>query len=171
MTKTNEYWSEFPLAPTYLVSSLGEVFNTKTNKFLNGSKNDGGYLITGFSSGLGSTITKSIHRVVALTYLPNPNNLPTIDHIDMNKQNNSVDNLRWCSYSLNNWYRKKQKNNMSGYRGLTFHKRDKTWRAKLVKDKKIVFSYESRSLKESQKAYVNFIRGFYPDELVQNTLR
>jgi len=39
----------------------------------------------------------SIHRLIALTFIPNPENKPTIDHIDRNKQNNNVSNLRWAT--------------------------------------------------------------------------
>lgn len=41
------------------------------------------------------------HRLVALTYIPNPNNLPTVNHIDGNKENNNVKNLEWNSYKQN----------------------------------------------------------------------
>lgn len=43
----------------------------------------------------------SIHRLVALTFIPNPNNLPQIDHIDRNKLNNNVYNLRWVDAKTN----------------------------------------------------------------------
>ena len=44
----------------------------------------------------------SIHRLLAEVFIPNPNNYPVINHIDGNKQNNSLDNLEWCTYSHNN---------------------------------------------------------------------
>jgi len=43
----------------------------------------------------------SVHRLVALTFIPNPNNLPQVNHKDEDKSNNSVSNLEWCSASYN----------------------------------------------------------------------
>lgn len=42
-----------------------------------------------------------VHRLVALKYIENPNNYPVINHKDLNKQNNNVKNLEWCSISYN----------------------------------------------------------------------
>ncbi len=44
----------------------------------------------------------TIHRLIAEAFLPNPDNLPCINHKDGNKQNNSISNLEWCDYSHNN---------------------------------------------------------------------
>lgn len=42
-----------------------------------------------------------VHRIVAETFIPNPNNYPVIDHIDGDKKNNKVENLKWCTQSEN----------------------------------------------------------------------
>jgi hypothetical protein len=52
----------------------------------------------------GKTIQVSAHRLVAEVYLPNPNNLPQVNHIDKDKQNNAVSNLEWCDGFYNIQY-------------------------------------------------------------------
>ena len=43
----------------------------------------------------------SVHRILAIAFIPNPNNYPVVNHIDWNKLNNSIDNLEWCTNSDN----------------------------------------------------------------------
>lgn len=57
----------------------------------------------------GKCETKLLHRLVAQAFIPNPNNLPEINHKDENKQNNEVDNLEWCERLYNNNYGKQSK--------------------------------------------------------------
>ena len=45
-----------------------------------------------------------IHRIVALTFIPNPNSLPCVNHKDEDKTNNKVDNLEWCDHKYNSNY-------------------------------------------------------------------
>lgn len=48
--------------------------------------------------------TFQVHRLVAQTFIPNPNDLPDINHIDENPSNNNVENLEWCTREYNNNY-------------------------------------------------------------------
>jgi hypothetical protein len=52
----------------------------------------------------GVHVTEYVHRLVAETFIPNPNNLPFIDHINANRLDNRVENLRWCTEKQNLYY-------------------------------------------------------------------
>lgn len=52
----------------------------------------------------GKTKKHLIHRLVAQAFIPNPNNLPCVNHKDENPRNNHVENLEWCTYQYNNQY-------------------------------------------------------------------
>jgi hypothetical protein len=84
----------------YQVSNLGNVKNLKTNKILSSNANQYSYRYVQLRKD-NRWKQYSVHRLVAITFIPNPNNHPTVNHIDRNKHNNRVDNLEWCSYSDN----------------------------------------------------------------------
>ena len=66
--------------------------------------------------------THSVHRLIALAWIPNPENKPHIDHIDRNTTNNSISNLRWATPPENANNKGKYKTNKSGTTGLFFYK-------------------------------------------------
>lgn len=80
----------------YQISNLGNVKNFKKNIFLKKSINENWYF---------NIILRKkhflVHRLVALTFLENPCCLPIVNHKDLNKQNNKLDNLEWCNNSYN----------------------------------------------------------------------
>ena len=69
----------------------------KKRRFNNHCK---GYLTVWIKTEEGQKL-KKVHRLVAETYIPNPNNLPQVNHIDGVKTNNNVSNLEWCSNQKN----------------------------------------------------------------------
>lgn len=84
----------------YLVSALGEVHSMKTNRILKLAKGNSGYLqvvlrINGKGQG------RMVHRLVATAFVPNPANLPVVNHINGDKLDNRAENLEWCTYSQN----------------------------------------------------------------------
>lgn len=80
----------------YGITSCGRVWSFKRNKFLAPNYSRAGYLRVHLSSGQNRLLIE-IHRLVALAYIPNPDNLETVDHIDGNKEHNYINNLQWMT--------------------------------------------------------------------------
>ena len=80
----------------YFITSCGRVWSYKSNRFLTPYFNQDGYKRIKIKG-----VDCSVHRLVALKYIPNPNNYDTVDHIDGNKGNNCVNNLQWLSNKQN----------------------------------------------------------------------
>lgn len=95
--KDTEVWKEIDgLEGEYAVSSKGRVKNLKTNRILGGGVKSNGYKQVYLK---GKTYT--VHRLVALAFIPNPENLPEVNHKNEDKRDNNVDNLEWCSRTYN----------------------------------------------------------------------
>lgn len=96
-----ENWKVIKGYDNYQISDLGKIKNIKTGKELTPivHKKRKYLKINLFNQGKISTF--DIHRLVAETFIENPNGLKTVDHIDRNKLNNSVTNLRWTTLSDN----------------------------------------------------------------------
>lgn len=80
----------------YAVTSCGKVWSYRNKKFLKPRKKNKGYLAVALCKD-GTQKNYTIHRLVAEAYLPNPNNLPQVNHKDENKTHNYINNLEWIS--------------------------------------------------------------------------
>lgn len=84
----------------YDVSDTGLVFSHKTNRLLDCGLTTHGYRRVVLTTGHKSSF-KHVHRLVAEAFIPNPDNLPQVNHKDGNRLNNRADNLEWCTHSEN----------------------------------------------------------------------
>ena len=93
----------------YAITSCGKVWSYRKNKFLtfcysgNSRRPDAQYFRVYLYKD-GKPTPYQVHRLVAEAYIPNPDNLPLVNHKDENKFHNWINNLEWCTYLYNNTY-------------------------------------------------------------------
>jgi hypothetical protein len=90
----------------YTINENGEIYSKRNKKFLKQSISYRGYHTVRLCNSDGQK-TFRVHRLVATHFIPNPDELPQVDHIDEDKSNNHVSNLRWCTNKDNStWFYK-----------------------------------------------------------------
>lgn len=97
-----EVWKQY-LHTNYEVSNLGNVRNKNTKVVLSQEDTGNGYLCVGLQMDKGVYKKTRVHRMVAITFLEfqRTEERNEVDHINGNKSDNSVDNLRWCTHKEN----------------------------------------------------------------------
>ena len=103
-----EEWRVIDGFNNYMVSSLGRVksivaYHNRGGKILSQNKRPDGYMEVGLSLN-GKSYHKTVHRLVAIAFIENPDGLEMVNHKDENKSNNNVENLEWCSRRYNQIY-------------------------------------------------------------------
>ena len=116
-TKT-EIWKVWPRTPFIEGNLFGEVRTRDRNvpvkqgyrlikgRILKQFRNRCGYLYVSFRVN-GKRVNRTVHRIIAECFIPNPNNLPEVNHLDNNPENNAPSNLEWCTHEYNIEYREK----------------------------------------------------------------
>lgn len=155
-----EVWKPIPDYPSYFISNFGNV--KRNEKILKGGLMGTKQLYKGVSLRKnGTQKTFLIHRLVGEAFLER-NEYNEIDHIDRNKLNNNVSNLRWVSSQLNNRNRRKMDTyngikTASKYKGVTWNKQKNHWRVNIYIDAKSIYLGSSKNEDEAGRMYNKYI--------------
>lgn len=149
-----EVWEDIPGYLGFYASNLGGIKNGLTGKIRKFSLSHGYHVVN-----LDNIRNQFVHRLIALTFLPNPENKPQVDHIDGNPLNNNLNNLRWATVeeqAVNKCKRKNVGNNphWSKYKGVIWDKEKNKWQWNL-KFKGIWHRGRCETELEAGKAYHN----------------
>lgn len=125
--------------PNYEINEFGQIRNKRNNKILSQSLSSGEYYQVNIDNK-----SRRIHRLLAETFIPNPNNLETVNHINGNKVDNSLSNLEWISRSDN----VKHSREVLGIIPIPYSKSDKIHH---LVDKKGKFSNAGKKIKVTYK--------------------
>ncbi len=89
----------------YKISNCGNIKSLRKSRLLKPSTDKDGYLKVMLTDNISKSHYFRVHRIVGIAFIPNPANLPHMNHKDGNVQNNQVTNLEWCTVQYNNQYR------------------------------------------------------------------
>ena len=87
--------------PNYLIEDAGKVFSISKKDYINFYENNYGYNFVSIKNDNNKWVSEYVHRLVAKSFLKNPNNYPNVLHLDDNPKNNNVNNLKWGTQSEN----------------------------------------------------------------------
>jgi hypothetical protein len=91
----------------YRIYKNGRIYSEFINRYITPTEDSSHYLQNTLVDDNGNRKTIKTHRLVAIAFLPNPENLPDVNHKDFNRRNNNVENLEWCTEKYNTQYTSK----------------------------------------------------------------
>jgi hypothetical protein len=140
----------------YSINELGEIKIDKSGKIMKNHLNNRGYYSVSLSKN-GKKKNFLLHRLLAKYFLENYSEDLYVDHIDKNRQNNNLENLRMVNNQQNTSNQTKQKNCSSIYKGVHFFKRVNKWQSYImIYYKRIHLGYFDTEL-EAAQTYNNYI--------------
>ena len=158
--------SIIPDFPDYLISSNGEVYDTKREIEVPLFIDDRGYARISVNNN-GVYKQKKIHRLLGEAFIPNPNNYRTVDHINREKLDNRLENLRWVPDTVQAQNRNDFKNNKSGIKHIS-QGANGYWTFRYVRDYKTT-QYISKNKEDVINARDEFIKtGILPEPKSSN---
>jgi hypothetical protein len=167
-----EEWRPVNDYPNYFISSLGRV--KRNDKIHKNFVNSNGYLIIDLYKN-NKRKKFRIHRLVGIHFLPNWNNCKEIDHLNRDRLDNRVINLRWATRSENLRNKKKKAGCSSKYKGVSFQKRENKWCSQIV-NKDLLGRRSSKFLgyfnteEEAYNAWKKFILDNNLEKFYQNEI-
>lgn len=87
--------------PNYSIDQKGNIYSNTSHKYMSQRINEDGYKLVSLTVDMNTTKIFRVHRLVAETFIPNPDNKPEVNHIDGDKTNNTVENLEWVTSKEN----------------------------------------------------------------------
>lgn len=109
MSTRVETWKDIPGFLLHEISDHGNIRNKKTKRLIKLHKKKDGYVHVGLNRPKLPQVKRLVHRLVALTFLPNPDDLPEVNHKNHTEDYNWVENLEWSSKKSNRDHRRQNK--------------------------------------------------------------
>lgn len=141
--------------PNYEVSNYGNVRNVTTSKILKNGTNSRGYQFVILYNDEKKQIARVVHRLVITAFEINYDNKQCVDHINNDKSDNCLFNLRYVSQQQNMFNRQNNKNNKSGHKGISWHKPLNKWVAYINCDGKRVHLGYFDDLESAKQSRIN----------------
>ena len=142
----DEIWKKID-NENYSISNLGKIRNDITGRFLKGTLHNKGYLQVNLDGKY-----YYIHRLIAIAFIPNPDNKLFVDHINNIRDDNRIENLRWATKTENNQNSKMPINNTSGFKGVSWYKNNNKWLAQIYIDGKKIYLGSFNNIEDAIKA-------------------